>query len=161
VDTDDVLIAFREELVATGRFRKASIAGGAAVYPIHVEPQEGPPAPGEREAPEDNADLVVSLMLSTTAGEAPFDSAWRHRPIIDVRFRSKGPAVRTVFELEKVIRARLIRPETNYGHGFVLGTAAPIFCQQATLFGGLSPIGRSRAAGYDHVAKWMLEVPPA
>lgn len=158
-DNADILTAFREELIEAGLVRRPSEAG--AEYPMHIEPRDGAPAPGEREAVEDHATLVVSIFASGELGETTYDAATRRRLVIDVRYRSgSNAALREAMALDAAIRARLIRQATNYGYGFVMGSAAPVYVHQAALFGGFGALGRGRDVAFDHVAKWVIETAP-
>lgn len=162
-DVTAVLTAFRVELITAGLVRRPSqVATG--VPPMHVEPLEGPPAPGEREGVENDPDLVLSLMHSGGLSPANnYDAAIDRTVILDVRYRSRTTdALRRAEALDAAIRNRLIRPETNYGYGLTLaaGTPAELWAQAAAVFGAFGPIGRSRAAGYDHVAKYAVSVTP-
>jgi len=152
-DVNDVTTAFRQELVTAGLVRRPSTAG--SLPPMHVEPVEGAPAPGEREAPEDDATLAVTLRLSGELGEAPFDS-YRRRVVLDVRYRSKTTAgLKRARVLDAAIRQRIVnRPD--YGLGWIMG--GTVLVLSSTLFAGLGPIGSDPAQGYDELAKYALEV---
>lgn len=158
-DNSAILTAFREELIAATLVRRPSDAG--AGVPCHVEPLGGPPAPGEREGEEDHPTLVVTLLDAGTWGEDNYSAGGRRRMTVDVHSRAAtSAALREAMALEAAIVGRLIRPETNYGYGFTLGTAAALFCHQATPNGG-GPLGLSvRGVGYGRLAKWVLEVHP-
>src|SRR5687767_10852594 len=88
-DVNEVLTAVRDDLDAAGIIRKPRTAG--ALPPMHVEPRGGAVAPGDRPAPEDDPDLVVTLTLGGELGEGPLDR-YRRRVVIDVRYRSKSTA---------------------------------------------------------------------
>jgi len=158
VDNAAVLAAFREELIAAGLVRRPSDTGTDP--PAHIEPLGGPPAPGEREGIEDDAELVVSLIDAGTFAESPFDGATRRRMTVDVHTRAaSSTALRRAMALEAAIVARLIRPETSYGFGFTLGATSAVFCQEATPSGG-GPLGSVRGVGWARVAKWTIETAP-
>lgn len=159
-DPTAVLTAFREELIEADLVRRPSAAG--ARPPMHVEPIEGAVGPGDREGVEDDAELVVSIFAGGDLAEADgYDAATRRRTTIDVRYRSaSSSALRRAFALDAAIRGRLIRPETNYGYGFELGSAAPVWAQAVGVWGGLGPLGRGKGVGFDHVAKYLVEVAP-
>lgn len=159
-DAAEILTAFREDLIELELVRRPSEAGPRP--PMHVEPVEGAPGPGEREGIEDDAGLVVSLFNGGELGEGTgYEAAIRRRQVVDVRYRGKdNAAVRRIFALDAAIRASLVTPARNYGYGFELGTAAPVFVHQAAVWGGLGPLGRGRDTGFDFVAKYLLEVNP-
>ena len=157
---DDValLSAFREELIATGLIRRPGDAGAA--HPAHIERQGGTPAPGEGEGAEVDDLLVIGLRASGELAEGTgYEAAQRRRLVIDVLYRVGSSAgVREAMAVDAAIRARLFRPETNYGYGFVLGgPASPAFVHQAALWGGLSLIG---GGSEDRLAKYLLEAAP-
>lgn len=160
MDAGAVLTAFREELIAAGLVRRPSAAG--AQPPAHIEPLEGAVAPGDRSGVEDDGELVVSLFHSGDLSEATgYDAATRRRTVIDVRYRTPTNAgERRAMALDAGIRGRLIRPETNYGYGFELGTAGALWVAQAALWGGLGPISRGAGTGLDLVAKYLIETAP-
>lgn len=152
-DSAVVLTAFRDELVAAGLVRKAAVAG--VLPPMHVEPVEGAPAPGERPAPEDHADLVVSIFASGELAENGPDT-YRRRLIIDVRYRAKGTAgLKRAAALDAAIRAYLTAQARNYGAGFVMGGS--LFVMGVGVFGGFGSIARSKAEGYTNGAKYLVE----
>lgn len=158
-DQSAILAAFREELVTANLVRKPSSAG--ALPPLHIEPRGGAPAPGEREGIEDDANLVLSLFASGELSEDNFDAVTRRRLVIDVRYRAASSAAeRSAMALDAAIRGLLIRPDTNYGFGFELGSASLIFVHQAALFGGLGPIERGEGLPFTLGAKWMIECAP-
>lgn len=155
-NANTVLTATRNELVAAGLVRRPSVAG--ALPPLHVEPRDGPPAPGEREAPELDAELVATLRLSGEVSEERFN-AYRRRVVVDVIYRTRGTTgLRRGRELDAAVRARLVE-RGDYGLGYTLdaGGASPVLILQAGIFGGLSPLGES-AGVRTEMAKYMLEV---
>ena len=159
-DASAVLSALRQELVDGALVRPPSVAGILA--PMHIQPVEGPPAPGERKAPEDDPGLVLSIFEGGRYAEGPFDAVVRARFNIDLRSRAKTNGdLRRAMALEAAIVGRLIRPATNYGYGFTLaaGGTAPLFCQEAAAAGG-GPVSSGRGVGFDRVLKIMLEVAP-
>lgn len=152
---NDVLTALRNELVAAGIVRKPANAG--ALPPMHVEPRGGAPAPGEREAPEDDPDVVVTISLSGDLAEAPF--APTRRTVVDVRYRSKGnTGLIKARKVDAAIRARLVN-NASYGLGYLLDAAgaAPLLVLQASVFAGLGRISNDPDQGFDELAKYALE----
>jgi hypothetical protein len=164
-DVTAVLTAFRAELDAAGLVRRPS-TDDVARPPLIVEPLEGPPAPGDDlgDGLYGDPELVLSLLHSgELTPSSGYSAATERVYTVDVRYRSKtAAALRRAEALDTAIRDRLIRPETNYGYGFILaeGTAAALLVTMVGVFGGFGPISRSRAAGYDHVAKYAVGVAP-
>lgn len=164
----EVLTAFRAELVAAGLVRRPSEppAGAPPAPPMVNEPVDGPPGPGDElgDGLHDDAELVLSLLHSGELTPADnYAAATERIYTLDVRYRSKSAAaLRRAEALDAAIRDHLIRPETNYGYGFILaeGLEAALLVTVVGVFGGFGPIGRSRAAGYDHVAKYAVGVQP-
>ena len=158
-DVNRILAAFRADLIAAELVRRPS-EGPAGRPPMHVEPIEGPPAPGEREGGEDHATLVLSLIHAGDLTPADnFDARLGRVAILDVRYRAKtSAALRDAAALDAAIVARMLAPERNYGYGFVLadGTDAALAVQSVGVFGGFSPVSRSKSTGYDHVAKYAV-----
>lgn len=160
-DSTDVLTALRDELVQRGLIRKATTTGAesatGAPPPCHVEPT-APPAPGEREAPEDDGSLVLTLRLSTELGEQPFDS-YRRRFVIDAVYRSKTTGgLKRGRALDSAIRSALVDGRPDYGLGWTMGTTAPVLVLSSQVFGGLGPVSRDAGQGATEVAKYVLEV---
>lgn len=155
-DSNRVLSALRNELVGLGLVRRPSDAGASP--PMHVEPRGGPPAPGDREAPEDDADLTVTLRLSGELSEAPLDT-YRRRVVADVVYRSRTTAgLKRARELDAAIRERLA--ERRLGDGVMLdeGGPAQTFALSATVFGGLGPVGETPDGTRTELAKYAIEV---
>lgn len=160
-DSNDVLTCLRQELINAGFVRRPSVAG--ALPPAHIEPVDGPPAPGERPAPEDDDTLVVTLDLSSELAEQAFDT-YRRRAVIDVHYRSKGTAgLQAARRLDAAIRERLTGPPA-YGFGWTLGAGAPaplaagIEVLAAAVWGGLGPVDRDPGQGAHDLAKYVIEV---
>lgn len=164
-DVNAVLTAFRAELDAAGLIRRPS-TDDAARPPMLIEPLEGPPGPGDDlgDGLYSDPELVLSLLHSGELTPANgYGAATERVYTLDVRYRSKtAAALRRAEALDAAIRDRLIRSETNYGYGFVLADATPaaLLVTMVGVFGGFGPISRSRAAGYDHVAKYAVGVQP-
>lgn len=164
----DVLTAFRAELITAGLVRRPSAEpiGAPPPPPMIVEPPEGPPGPHDDlgDGLIGDPDLIVSLIGGGEVTPAnSYDAAASRTVTLDVRYRSSSAAaLRRAEDLDGAIRARLIRPETNYGYGFTLaeGTPAALLLQAFAVFAGFGPISRSRAAGFDHVAKYAITVAP-
>lgn len=161
-DSTAVLTALRDELVARGLVRKPSDAGAQSapptngLPPCHVEPN-APPAPGEREAPEDDASLVVTIRLSSELGEEAF--AYRRRMVIDVIYRSLGTgALKRARALDAQIRSALVDGRPDYGLGWTMGTTSPVDVLQSSVYGGLGPVSRDPAQGATDTAKYAFEV---
>lgn len=153
-DSSAVLTALRNELVAAGLgVRKASVAGSG--YPIHVEPLEGAPAPGERNAPEDNADLVISILVSTEFGEES-QNTYRRRTVIDFRYRSRGTAGKKAAAAVDAAIRQYLTTQGAYGTGWGMDDNA-VYVLSVAVFGGFGPIARSKAEGYTDGAKYVLE----
>lgn len=163
-DDDLILGAFRGELVDAGLVRRASDDPAAfpGLPPVHNEPIEGPPAPGEVEGKGNDPELILTLKLSGDLSELPFDAAVQRRAVLDVVYRSAtASALRRAMTLDAAIRNRLIRSATNYGFGFILDPGGHgLFCHEAAVWGGFSEVSRSRATGYRHVAKWLIVTAP-
>lgn len=150
-DASAVLTAFRDFLVAQGLVRKPGVTG--ALPPLHVEPRGGAPAPGQRDAPEDNATLVVTARLSGEVTQGPMDTTTRV-VVIDVIYRSLGTAgLKAGRALDASIRNRVVE-RNDYGVGFAMGGLSVI---QARIAGGLGPVSEDgdvrteRAAYYIEV----------
>jgi hypothetical protein len=164
-DVSDTLTALREEIIAAGLGRRPSEPGPdkGPPYPVVIESPEGAQGPGDLSDEEhDHEELVVSLRWAGNLTEPTnYDTARQLRVVVDVRYRSKtAAALRAAMGFDAALVARLVRPQTNYGFGFQLGTDAPVWCQQASVFGG-GRIQSSRPEGFDDVTKIMLEVPRA
>jgi hypothetical protein len=138
-DTTRLLTAVRNELVTANLVRRPATAG--ALPPMHVEPSGGPPAPGEREVPERDDELVVTLRLSGELSEPPFN-AYRRRAVLDVLYRSKGTAgLKAGRLLDAAVRDRVVK-RADYGMGYTLdlGGPAATLVLQANVFGGIGPV---------------------
>jgi hypothetical protein len=163
-DAAVILSVVRQELVNAGLVRPPSVAG--ALPPAHIEPVGGARAPGEGEPPTADPDLVVSLFYSGDIAPATYTDG--RTGVVDVRYRSRdNPALIRAYALDAAVRARLVDriglAEGRYGVGYFLGEGAPgrpagLFARQVSVFGGLSRLSASPAAGFDHVAKYAVEV---
>ena len=117
-----------------------------------------PPAPGEREAPEDDSTLAVSLRLSSELAEPPFD-VYRRRIIVDIIYRSKGTgALKRARALDAAIRSALTDGRGDYGLGWTMGSTAPVLILSSQVFGGLGPVSRDAGQGATDLAKYLFEV---
>lgn len=150
-----LLSALRAELVTAGLVRRPSDAG--ALPPLFIEPIDGPPAPGEREAPETDGTLVVTARLSSELGEGPGDS-WRRRIVVDLVYRSTGTAgIIAGRALDEAIRERLVHG-ADYGMGVLLDEAgSPVRVLQFTVFGGIGPVAQEGGVRTE-LAKYLAEV---
>lgn len=158
-DTTYIITALRNELEVAGLVRRTGTAGPgvpAGAPPAHIEPPGGAPAPGERDDPETSGELVVTLRLSGDLAEGPFD-AYRRRTVIDVVYRSTTTTgLKAGRALDQAIRGRLVnRPD--YGFGFTIGAATPLFVLQASIFGGIGPVSDVDGVRTE-LAKYALEV---
>lgn len=165
-DDSAILTAFREELLLAGLVRRPGDAG--PLHPAHVERHGGTPAPGEGEGNEVDNVLTIGIRSSGELAEANgYDAAQRRRLVIDVLYRpASSAATRALMAIDAGIRARLFRPQTNYGYGFMLGggtpiagggVTAPLFVHQAALWGGLGKLGAGAGQTDDHIAKYLIE----
>lgn len=156
-DVNEVLTAFRHELVGRGLARKPDEAG--ILPPAHIEPEDGAPAPGDREGVENDDKLVVTL-TGSDLGEAA-GNGYRRRVIVDVRYRAKGTAgLKRGRELDAAI-ADLLVHNANYGLDYQLGAFAGrpgVRVLQALIYSGLGRISASAERGYDDLAKYLIEV---
>ena len=155
MSTNRTLTALRNDLEAAGLIRRPANAG--ALPPMHVEPRDGPPAPGERESPEADGELVVTLRLSGEMPEAPRD-AYRRRVVVDVIYRSAGTlGLMAGRDLDAAIRARLVERDDPLGFTLDAAGSLPTFVLDAQVWGGLGPVSNVAGVRTDQ-AKYMLEV---
>lgn len=155
-DASAVLTAFRAELVEAELVRRPSEATPAGAPPMHVEPREGAPAPGEREGVEDDPGLVLSLFHGGDLAEDLFDT-YRRRTVAEVRYRSATNAdLRRAMALDAAVRAHFTGYERQYGTGFTI--AGGLFVLSFGVLGGFGPISRSREAGFVNGSRFVLEV---
>jgi hypothetical protein len=156
-DNATILDAFREHLIAATLARRPSQSTPAA-HPAYIEPPEGAVAPGDKAGVEADAALVLSLFMGGDIPGAGFENVVSRRAVVDVHYRAaSAAAVRELMALDASIRALLLNP-TNYGLGFTMGTATPVFVRQAHVWAGLGPIERGAGIGYRYVAKYALDV---
>lgn len=148
-DSTRVLTALRNELETAGLIRRPNDAG--ALPPAHIEPEGGAPAPLEREAPEDDPTLAVTLRLSVDTPSAP----GRRLVGVDVIYRSRTTrGLMRARALDAAIRARLV-DGSSYGQGYNLdaGGDAQTLAVEVSAFAGLGPVSelggvRTERAGY-------------
>lgn len=152
------LTALRNELVAEGIVRAPATAG--PLPPAHVEPgDDEPPAPGDREAPEDDGLLVITLRLGSTVADDPAAMAWRRRLAVDVIYRSRtNRGLIAGRRVDAAIAARLTGPDT-YGLGLHLDADGPYSTHvvQATTYGGIGPVSVDAGIRTER-ASYLLEV---
>lgn len=86
MDEQVLLSGFRNYLVAQGLVRKPSVAG--AVPPLWIEPQDGVPAPGEKQGTEDDAHRVLGVFYTAGLAPRPYEKEYRTR-FVDVVYRTK------------------------------------------------------------------------
>lgn len=155
-DSTDVLTALSDELETLDLIRRPNTAGDAP--PLFIEPSGAAPAPGDRDAPENDATLCVTARLSTTLGEQQFDS-FRRRFILDVMYRSKTTrGLKRARELDTAILEAIVHRD-DYGLGWTMGTAPDaVFVLSSQLFAGLGPVSADPGGGRTELAKYLLEV---
>ncbi len=151
------LTALRNELVTRGLVRKPSVAG--ALPPMHVEPLDGPPAPGDREAPEDDGALVATIRLGSTIAEDPGSASYRRRVAIDLILRSSSTTgLMAGRRLDAAINA-FLTGQASYGIGVSLDAGGPYSTQvlQAYQYAGIGPVDQDGGIHTDR-ASYVLEV---
>lgn len=154
MSTTRLLTALRNELEGAALIRRPSTVG--ALPALHVEPRDGPPAPGEREAPETTGELVVTLRLSGELAE-PARDAYRRRVVVDVIYRSIGTAGLIAGRaLDAAIRARLVERDDPLGYTLDAGGTHPTFLLDAQVWGGLGPVADTAGVRTEQ-AKYLLE----
>ena len=163
-DSNAILTTLRQELITAGLVRRPSDAGNPGLPPAHIEPVAGAPAPGEREAPEDDAELVLTLNLSSELAELPFDS-YRRRTVVDVHYRSVTThGLQRARTLDAAVRRRLVDGRPDYGFGWTMGAGAPapyaagVLVLSSSVYGGLGPVSRDPGQGAHDLAKYVIEV---
>lgn len=156
---NELLTAIRRHLIDADIVRSPATAD-PDLRPCFVEPVNGAPAPGEREGTEDDALAMLSISLSTTLGELPFDT-YRRRFSIDFRYRSRGTAgLKAARALDAAIRAELIGRD-DYAFGYVLaeGTADALLILSASEWSPLSKLQTDPNGGQTDIAKIVFEIP--
>lgn len=158
----DVLKALRRELVAAGVVREPDNAGLVAtpeLPPLILEPRGGPPAPGEREAPEDDLNLIVTARHSGDFAEGNVDARFRRRVVVDLVYRSVGNAgLQRAPQVHALVEAAIVR-RIDLGLGFVMGSGSPnaLYVISAGILAGLGRVAQS-VDGTTDVAKLVFEV---
>lgn len=155
-DITAILKAFRNELILRGIVRHPSNAG--PLPPLFVEPHGQAPAPGEREGPEDDANLLITASFSGDLPETSRD-AYRRRTIIDVRYRSKGNGG---LQRARAVDAQVfdvMAHREDYALGWVMaeGDPAELAVLETGSFAALGRIGADPAYGFDELAKYYVE----
>lgn len=155
-DSTRVLTALRNDLAgAAGLLRRPNDATPSAAPPAHIEPEGGAPAPLEREAPEDDATLVVTLRLSADTPTAP----GRRAVGVDVIYRSRTTrGLMRARALDAAIRARLV-DGSSYGQGITLdeGGPASTFALEVSAFAGIGPVSEEGGVRTER-ASYTVEV---
>lgn len=156
MDSTDVLTALRNELEAAGIVRDPNTAGD--LPPLFIEP-EAAPAPGERDAPEDDALLTVSADLDVTIAAGPF-LAGRPRIVIRLRYRSRTTiGLIRARRLDAAIVARILdRPDGGLGWVMDEDGDHPVLVLESSSYAGLSKIGVTEDGVTDQVARYVFEV---
>lgn len=161
-DVAQVLTAFRAELVAAALVRRPSDPPNG-LPPMVVENVAGAPEPGApaADALEGTAGEGVVLHLSHSLDITPvtgYAASHSATHVLDLRYRAKTNVdLRAAMALDRAIRGRLFRPETNYGYGFPLG-GLPVI--EVSIFGAFGRLGADPAGGFDSLAKYSVEVTP-
>ena len=155
-DSNRLLTALRNELETAGLVRRPGTASGLPA--VHVEPRDGPPAPGSREGSETTGDLVVTLRLSGEMAEPAFNS-YRRRAVVDVIYRSTWTTgLMAGRALDAAVRTRIVN-RADYGQGYTLDFGGPMatLVLEARVFGGIGPVSDIAGVRTDQ-AKYMFEV---
>lgn len=157
-NVNQVLTSFRDELVFAGLVRRPPVPG--TLPPMHVEPQDGAPGPGDLgRGVEDHPDLVVTLALSTTLGEARIDS-YRRRVVLNVHYRAAGTVgLRRARGLDDAIGHRIVR-RPDHGLAWVMGALGqrPTVVLSSGIWAGLGRVSATSDRGYHDLAKYVIEV---
>jgi hypothetical protein len=156
MDSTRVLTAVRNELETAGLVRRPGNAGPLPA--LFIEPQGGPPAPGDRDAPETTGELVATLRLS---GEGPgrAGAAYVRLFVLDLILRSSTTAGLIAGRtLDTAVRKRLVET-SNYGVGKLLdgGGPMPTFALECYVYAGLGPVSDLDGVRTEQ-SKWGLEV---
>lgn len=157
MDSTDVLTALRNELETAGLVRDANTAG--VLPPLIIEPEGGAPAPGERDEPENDANLMVSADLDVTLGSPNF-SAGRPNIIIRLRYRSRtNLGLIRARRLDAAILNRIAnRPDGGLGWVMDEGGAHPVLVLSCQVYAGLSNLGITEDGVHDQAARYSFEV---
>jgi hypothetical protein len=90
----DLLVSFRDYLVAQALVRKPSVAGAAP--PLWLEPQLGVRAPGEGQGTE-VGDPVLGAFQTGGFVLGPYMDSYARQPIVQLNFRGSNPqTIRTL-----------------------------------------------------------------
>lgn len=155
-DTNIVLTALRNELATAGLIRKPDVAGG--LPPAFVEPRGGAPAPGEREAPETDGLLVLTIRLGGELSEGRFN-AYRRRLTVDLIYRTRGtPGLQAGRALDAAIRKHLVGDHDTNALGFRLDEPdLNVQVLESGVWAGLGPVSDVDDVRTDR-SSLMLEV---
>lgn len=144
-----LLKGLRDHLASLGIVRVPKDAGD--VPPLWLDPQDGVPAPGEGNAPNEvDPDMVLGAYI--TGGFAPvaYEAAWLRTPIVDIRFRARtSPLVETT---ELAITGALVDRRD-----WMMGDVYVIECEQ---WNALSRIS-SDTQGFDYRVSYWFQLPRA
>jgi hypothetical protein len=120
---------------------------------------DGPPAPGDREPPEDDANLVATIRLGSTIAEGPGDAAYRRTIAVDLILRSSSTiGLMAGRRLDAAVNA-LLTGQPTYGIGVALdaGGSSPVQVIQAVQYAGIGPVSQEDGIHTDR-ASYALQV---
>ena len=136
--------ACRTHLISQGLVRDPRTAG--SLPPCWRSPRDGVPAPGDGNAPESGATVVVGLFPSSGIARRSFDASVLRTDGLDVRIRATtAPAA---IELDDAIRTALM-DKRDWSMGGLTIVESSLF----------RPLGLvvSDQQGYDFVAGYLFE----
>jgi hypothetical protein len=102
---DELIRALRDYLIAEGLVRHADTPA-SPLPPVWATPEGGAVAPGDKSAPQDHPDLVLSIFDSGGFSPPTPHSSFLRRDTVDLRFRARR--YHQASELEAQLRALLV-----------------------------------------------------
>lgn len=144
----DLIDAFRDHLIAEGIVRDPGTAG--SLPPLWRLPDGGAVAPGDKKAPGDDADIVLSIFHGGSILQAPYEQSI-NAPTLDLWFRVRQP--RFAFDKESEVQAEIVG-DIGKRNWSMAGLQVLYSSQWAGLRPIDSPVGQGRA----FVASYLFEL---
>ena len=143
----DLLHHLREMLIDEGIVRRPPVVDDA--YPMFIQPDGGAPAPGEKEPPENDDEMILTIM---DGGDIPSETFLGHirRATVDLYFRTAKGKTPDAMDLEPQINALIVDKWA--------WDMAGLFVLESKLWAGMQQVRNAPGDGTTWVVKFYFEI---